>query len=295
MSDTHISVSSEDSTRIPGVGPNLVTPSLVTAIEDVPGYRPKGLAGSAFRGVPVVFDRTTLVDAAVAGISRFGPPDVIGGDDRLALSDTVSVPWRRTCALRIRTRTGRSLAGTGWFIGPHTVMTAGHCVFIHDEGGWAESIEVIPALNGAERPFGSVFSSRFRAVAQWTDHENLDADYAAIILDTPLGNQTGWFAFSALDKQKLRSAEANLSGYPSDRDGATRQYFHARRIMSASSTRIFYDIDSSRGQSGACVWVLHEGMRVAVGIHTRGDVTVNFGMRINEEVFNNMALWKQES
>lgn len=295
MSAGHRSISSEETFRTLEVGPP--APSKLRAvIEEVPGYRPIGLAGRSPEDAPVIVDRTVTLDAAMISSSNFRTQEVIGGDDdRRPVPNPGDTPWRRTCALRILTRTNRPVVGTGWFIGPRTVMTAGHCVFFHREGGWAQSIEVIPALNGNQRPFGSAFSDRFRAVDGWVQGEDEDFDYAAIILDTPLGAGPGWFGFSALDKDRLQRTDANLSGYPRDLDSATRQYFHARRITRVTPRKIFYDIDTSEGQSGACVWLLHEGVRVAVGIHTRGDSSANFGTRIDEDVFNNMSRWKQES
>src|SRR5918912_3129628 len=85
----------------------------------------------------------------VAGKSGpIAPPfeSVIGPtDDRVRILDTELAPWRMICALRMRGPTGAGAIGTGWFIGPRTVLTAGHCVFSnHFFGGWASSIEVIP-------------------------------------------------------------------------------------------------------------------------------------------------------
>jgi glutamyl endopeptidase len=294
MSAGHRSISSEEMFQTLDVGPP-VQSKLRPLIEEVPGYRPVGLAGTSPDAAPVVVDRTATLDAAMISSRNFGTLEVIGSDDRRPIPNPSDTPWRRTCALRILTRTNRRAVGTGWFIGPRTVMTAGHCVFFHDEGGWAQSIEVIPALDGNQRPFDSAVSNRFRAVDGWVQDEDEDFDYAAIILNTSLGDRTGWFGFSALNKDDLQRSDANISGYPRDLDSATRQYFHARRITRVTPRKIFYDIDTTEGQSGSCVWLLHEGMRVAIGVHTRGDSSANFGTRIDEDVFNNMARWKQES
>ena len=74
---------------------------------------------------------------------------VIGRDERVRILDTDLAPWRMICALRMRAQR-RGTLGTGWFIGPKTVLTAGHCVFSTGFfGGWASTIEVIPGLNGS--------------------------------------------------------------------------------------------------------------------------------------------------
>src|SRR5687768_6326230 len=58
------------------------------------------------------------------------PPfeSVIGRDERVRILDTDLYPWSAICALRMRGPSGGAM-GTGWFIGPRTVITAGHCVY----------------------------------------------------------------------------------------------------------------------------------------------------------------------
>lgn len=273
------------------VGSRLASP-ISTKIEAVPGYKPRGLAE---RGVEsVALPNAVPVDAALGAFRNMDLMEVVlGDDDRQAVSDVTDSPWRHICALRINTKSGRRYVGTGWLIGMRTVMTAGHCVYMHDEGGWAESIEVIPALNGTDRPYGTFISSEFHAVDGWTSERNSDFDYGAILLNEPIGQDAGWFAFSALGESALLSTDANISGYPQDRDHATRQYFHARKIVRASERRIYYEIDTYGGQSGSPIWLLVGDKRVAVGVHTNGSSTSNSGTLINSEVFNNMKLWKK--
>ena len=294
MTDSHRSRSSEEAPQAAVEAAAVADSPLETRIEEVPGYKPRGLAETSLAEVPTVVDRTAVVDAAMAGFRKVDTVEVvIDDDDRRVVPDITQSPWRRNCALRIRTKTNRNYVGTGWFIGPRTVMTAGHCVYIHDEGGWAQSVEVIPALDGTRRPYGSAASSRFRAVDGWIERADSDFDYAAIILDTPLGEQTGWYGFAALDPALLRSADTNISGYPADRERATRQYFHARKITRITPRKIYYEIDTYGGQSGSCAYLLANGSRVAVGIHTTGASAGNSGTLINEDVFNNMRRWKQ--
>jgi V8-like Glu-specific endopeptidase len=62
--------------------------------------------------------------------------------------------------------------GTGWLIGPKTVMTAGHSVFDPRADGWAKSIKVIPRMNGNIRPYGSRIATKFRSISGWTVDNN---------------------------------------------------------------------------------------------------------------------------
>jgi glutamyl endopeptidase len=218
---------------------------------------------------------------------------VIGVDNRIRIRETANYPWRAICALKITAANGRGYIGTGWFVSARTVITAGHCVFMHNEGGWVRSIEVIPALDDATRPFGSATSTSFRSVTGWTQSRQRENDYGAILLpaNSRLGDRTGTFGFANRNDSFLQAARLNLSGYPGDK-GGNQQWFMAERAKSVSSRVIVYDIDTMGGQSGAPVWVLQDGKRFAVGVHTNGHQSGNSATRIESNVYNRIDAWK---
>jgi len=235
---------------------------------------------------------------------------VIGRDERVRILDTDLVPWRMICALRMRGSTGAGAIGTGWFIGPKTVITAGHCVHhTHFFGGWASRIEVIPGLNGRgdesdARPYGSVISERFSSVDRWVDKEDADFDIGCIHLDEPLGVRVGWFAVAALPPERLESFLVNVSGYPADRGAGAEQYHSRNRVLQVSERRLFYEVDTYGGQSGAPVWV-HEdddAPPLVVGIHAYGvggtpadmGITANSAPRIIPEVLEKLTEWVEQ-
>lgn len=232
------------------------------------------------------------------GEASFGiaPQAIIGQDDRVQIQATGSYPWRVHCSLRITARDGSQWIGTGWFCGPRTVITAGHCVFIKNSGvagrdGWVRSITVIPGRNGATQPYGSVVSTDFRTVAAWANSANHEYDYGAILLPTPLGNQTGWLGFGAYSDATLLASTANISGYPGDKPAGT-QWYHARRVTSVGPRKVYYDVDTVGGQSGSAVYRIANGARHAVAIHAYGGATSNSGTRITGEVHNNLMAWR---
>lgn len=288
MKSDHRSVSSDEPQPESIETPRAARPAkpFKTIVENVPGYgdAPPDAAGGAF------------------GLER-----VFGTDDRTLVPATADAPWRWSAALRIRTRDGQRFVGTGWFIGPRTLVTAGHCVYMHDHGGFAESIEVIPALDGTKRPFGSIVSRDLKSVEGWTKKRNSDFDYGAIVLDSDVMKDVGAFAYAPAADALLSGANINVSGYPADRDGAMRQYFHARRVIRISSRRVYYHVDTFGGQSGSAAWVTVDraaatqlgvavpagakDVRVAVAIHTAGSLLSNFATRITADVATNLRKW----
>lgn len=248
-----------------------------------------------------------LVAKGKGGLRRSPFETVIGVDERVRILDTELSPWRMICALRMRGPNGAGALGTGWFIGPKTVLTAGHCVFSKAFfGGWAAAIEVIPGLNGqgnaaATMPYGSVSSSRLSSVDRWVNAEDPDFDIGCIHLDEPLGNQVGWFAVGALPPERLESFLVNISGYPADRGAGAEQYHARNRIVRVSERRIFYEVDTYGGQSGAPVWIYEDeqGPPLAIGVHAYGvgGTPASFGLvansapRIIPEVLDTLTGW----
>jgi V8-like Glu-specific endopeptidase len=224
------------------------------------------------------------------------PEVVIGSDDRVKINTTTTFPWRAICSLKITADDNSQWIGTGWLVGPRTLITAGHCIYIHRRGGWVKNIEVIPGRNGSSRPYGSCVATAFRSVKGWTQNKKRTHDYGAIILPATCryGDQLGFFGYGNYSDSTLTNLMVNLSGYPGDKPAGT-QWFHARRIQSVSSRVLTYDIDTAGGQSGSPVWQLKDGNRYAVGIHTNGSQSGNSATRIVKAVFDNIKNWKAQA
>jgi glutamyl endopeptidase len=259
-------------------------------VEAVEGVR--SLEAVAIETAP---DTSCLADIAVAS---FGPTAEasIGTDDRVQIHNTSAYPWRVHASLLITAADGSSWVGTAWFIGPRTLATAGHCVFIKNSGvpgrdGWVRSIRVMPGRHGSTLPYGSVTSTTFRSVTGWTNRGDHNYDYGAILLPSNLGSTVGWLGFGVYSDSQLRGSTVNISGYPSDKPAGT-QWYHANRVTSVNATKVYYVVDTMGGQSGSAVYQLRNGNRYAVAVHAYGGATANSGTRINRDVFDNLNRWK---
>lgn len=277
--------------------------SPLASVEPAPS-RAQILAGSAGT---LAGERSRSLDLLVArgrGDSLLSPLEtVIGADERQRILDTELSPWNMICALRLYGPDGGGAVGTGWLIGPRTILTAGHCVFSRAFfGGWANRIEIIPGMNGTERPFGSFVSDRLSSVDRWVQGEEEDFDFGCIHLDEPIGEKIGWFGLGVFAAEELENYLVNVSGYPSDRGGS--EQFHSRnRIVRVSERRIFYEVDTVGGQSGAPVWIhqSEDGPPIAVGIHAYGiggtpgawGIKANSAPRIIPEVLAQLREWAE--
>lgn len=243
------------------------------------------------RGEPLRLRRASALESIIGPV-----------DERVRILDTEFAPWRMICALRMRGSNGHNVIGTGWFAGPRTIITAGHCVYSeHFFGGWAETIEAIPGRNGVDRPFGSLHSTRFSSVDRWIDQEDPDFDIGCIHLDAPAPPELGWFSVAALPASELERYLVNVAGYPADRGNGAELYHHRNRVLHVSSRRVFYDVDTYGAQSGAPVW-LHESENsppIVIGIHAYGTgasppgLVANSAPRIIPEVLAQIRTWVQ--
>lgn len=259
-------------------------------------FRPmvRGLGETAPIGLPEAYDQIPLACSMHFDETPMAET-VCGHDGRVQVGQNGAPPWRMICQLIITMANGARSRGTGWFISPRTVMTAGHCVHSARNGGWATKIEVIPGMSGNLRPFGSSVATQFHSVAGWVNRHEPANDYACIVLPEgdDLGARTGWFGFAALSDASLKDLLANNSGYPGDKTFGT-QWYNAGRIVGTEPQRLAYMFDTAPGQSGSPTWRYDKTVkkRHVIGIHNYGGCA-NRSTRINRTVFNTMQAWKR--
>lgn len=268
-------------------------------------------AGATIENVPagevdelestIEFTAPDLSDLDDIGVASFGEPpnleSIIGTDERVRIVNTQQYPWRINASLLITAADNSQWIGTGWFISPRTLVTAGHCVFIKHSGvpgrdGWVKKIQVMPGRNGTEVPFGGISSTEFWTVKGWGDQGLENYDYGAIILPSVFPQELGHYAFGSFDDANLLASTANVAGYPGDKPKGT-QWYDNRAVGSVNPNKVFYAADTAGGQSGACVYIFHEGQRTGIAIHAYGGNTSNSGTRISSQVFANLEAWKR--
>jgi glutamyl endopeptidase len=273
----------------------------------------EGVLEAAEHGVEAIRSTVVMEAAAAApvapntenlrdiGAASFRDPDIVleavhGVDNRIKVTETNKYPFRLNASLLITARDGSQWVGTAWFISPRTLITAGHCVYIKNSGvhgrdGWVKSIQVMPGRNGSALPYGSVTSTQFCTVKGWADTGDENYDYAAIIIPTDVGSIVGVIGFGSYPDGELTGAVANVTGYPGDKPSGT-MWYDTKGIATVNASKVYYDIDTAGGQSGAAVYVIKGGQRIAVAIHAYGGAVTNSGTRISTPVFQNLTNWK---
>lgn len=226
--------------------------------------------------------------------------NIIEVDDRRRIETTNQYPWSTVCKLKVTFSDGARAEGTGTMVGPHHVLTAGHCV-IDKEHGWAESVEVIPGYNGAEQPFGNAGKKMICSFAGWFKAFDPKFDLAMVITDSDIGSKTGWMGMQALGDEELRTMRVHTSGYPGDKDRAQRLYYAAGSLKSFEERRLHYKIATWSGQSGSALYERklaaredEEADRWVFGVHTMGGPDENSGTRITPDVMKHLSDWRND-
>lgn len=213
---------------------------------------------------------------------------ICGEDDREIIRAN-EYPYYMICRLLINDHAGNQYVATGFFISPTCVITSGHCVFFKNK--WAKSIIVIPGDNGISdrKPYGSQVSTKFRSVKGWTKLKNRNFDYGAVLLpDKELYNRVKrHFNVKIISNEKI----LYNSGYTDESEKRFEQWGSSGNLKELTSHRVFYDIDTVKGNSGSPILVKSSNDFFVTGIHSYGKCP-NYCVRINDNILKTWEGWK---
>lgn len=260
---------------------------------------------ASFGGTGVLDEKITPETLKNGRPIRESIESVIGADNRTQITNTAKYPNRAIASLVMEFSNGTFIC-TGWFIGPNTLATAGHCVYDPSLGEFASSIDVYPGRNGSTLPYGSASATKLFTNKCWKTTASPECDYGAIQINSNLGNTVGWFGFGWYQANSvLQGKGVNVRGYPGDKPTGTLWTMKGP-IEQVTTTRIGYSIDTFGGQSGSpaygkFVFQSPTGpftcKPCGVGIHAYGVGatpfnTRNSAVRITQKIYNAFCNWR---
>ncbi|MEQ8768854.1 MAG: trypsin-like serine protease [Planctomycetota bacterium] len=145
-----------------------------------------------------------------------------------AVSCSQCFPYAMNVHLSIQWPDGNWSGASGALIDSRHVLTAGHCVYSHDNGGWARRIITTPGRDGSFAPYGTSEMETVMSWSAWTNNEDFEHDIAVIRLARPVGALTGWFGYGYTSSSSwFESPSWNLGSYPGSPYSQVDMYFQA--------------------------------------------------------------------
>jgi glutamyl endopeptidase len=224
-------------------------------------------------------------------------------DGRTRVVDTTSNPYRFHGHLIIRFEDGKEAYGSGTIVGRHHVLTAGHNIF-DAKRGWARSIKFVPGKNEGISPYGELNGTRIYTFNEWVKYRSVCHDMALITLDKSIGRETGKAILCLSTKGRdLLKEKIEVSGYPGDKNPSLdptkwQMWTMSGKVKEYDCHRIFYKIDSYKGQSGIGILMNHKDHYCLAGVHVRGEENgnkLNSGVRLSNTKMDNILEWIAET
>lgn len=193
------------------------------------------------------------------------PTTVFAPDDRRLFRDT-SYPWS-TAAL-VETAHG---TGSGVVIGPRHLLTVSHVIDWNAPSGYSANwIKVTPSYYDGSEPFGHAYGTHIYWFNKDDGNNSIDLteeqfDYVVVVLDSRIGETTGWMGARGYTDSWDGLAAWSHMGYPADLNSGQRPSFQGGFPMDGSGSEpdaheaIDHKADVWPGQSGGPVFGWWDG------------------------------------
>jgi V8-like Glu-specific endopeptidase len=222
---------------------------------------------------------------------------VVGSDDRKQITDAADYPYRAVGLLVSTFANGDTMGCSATLIGPSSVITAAHCVYNHDAGGWTTSSFFVPGATDDHTSLIGTFDvvnanilkgyidnykDNYGDVAPW--------DLAELELASDAGNQVGWLGIRVDDASDFKAV---MIGYPGDKPMGTMwedtcdipaKYFGELNFV--------HTCDSYPGSSGSAMFENQNGDLYVRGVNIAEDTDavpaadrVNYGLRLTDAYY----------
>lgn len=236
-------------------------------------------------------DNFTFDEPSVVGLNPFEPYSIIGDDDRTVVSSTTSHPYSAIGMIKTVWPDLHSSIGTAFLIANKVAVTAAHCIYDSNHGGWPLSIRFYPGKNGAtflNEPFGYAYAVEYAVSSIYRQCNDLnesstDNDWGLLGFVHNFGTSTGVLNYGCYSDSTILNSTLEIVGY----SGATdfHMYRACGNALYCNTNTISHQVDTESGTSGGPIF--NTTTRTVYGLQVVGGgsaLNVNIGVRITEEM-----------
>lgn len=208
-------------------------------------------------------------DSYIPQQPSISPTSIIGGDERFEVSNPSEFPNSTVAYLEAYFPDGTTGIGTAFVWYKDLALTAGHCIYNSEHGGWAKSVTIWPGKKGFgiwNNPYGTADATQMHIATDYMNNGTASEDWALLELNKDIGNSCGYrgIAYSE-DYSGFTNQNVTVAGYPYPH--RYYQYQATGPVKIADALNLYYDVDTESGQSGSPVW---DSAGYCVAIHVRG-------------------------
>ena len=228
-------------------------------------------------------------------------PTIVGEDDREEITNENAKDLEKAVVVLGHSYDDEIHAScSGAMVGPNVVLTAAHCLV--QNGKYKKDIEVfaVAADKSESTPSLSAKSIELYIPKEYIElsRESLDSlareyDYGVVVLDKPIGLETGWFKLNAKSNPRLK--KIITMGYSGDKPDNTLWRSEGRTGFVVYDNNTFkHNADTLLGNSGSPI-VMKKRPDEIIGIHIShltqaGDYAPNgypnTGLRITKDIID---------
>lgn len=245
------------------------------------------------RPISIINGKLSYGEDCQCAINEKSSRQIIGDNNMIKIEDTTIYEYYRARThLKVTFPNGKVTVSSGTMIGPCTLITAAHCVYNEEFGGFATSIVAAPGRNGNVYPYGTTTSKEISIPTAYKNSAIAANDIAVVNLKTLIGVKSGHLICKYLPDSTLLNPYTGyeILGYPGSGyttwDGVTTNgelWGMGTRILDVSGKTLKHEGDTYPGHSGSGLVYMGE---YVIAIHNRypkTDNSYNFAARIDSE------------
>lgn len=189
-------------------------------------------------------------------------------------------PYRNICCITTIFPDGYSIVGSGTLVYFDILLTAGHCVYKSEHGGWASTIKVVPGEFKNQEPLGFTTSTLITCPNEYLNDTNPQYDWAVVDLQHSFDT---WQLYGYYGNYStVLNYEVTGLGYP-DNSGSV-MYEDKGNITYIDDKEIVCSFAAKPGESGGAL--IDDKTGYLVGILVRAGNNYTVAIHMNQRIAN---------